>query len=147
MDNFLFLKNLPRKRFYLLFWHFLKTFWGKKKYHNFRRHFRSKILLNKRLSNLKKKLTHNYQIPYSKNFKVWTKLNNFLLNKIFVPILILFLWIRPYMLYTLGDGGFFFWKTPVDPGAGDLKTQNTQGPWHYGLDGEKKYFWPGLKTS
>ena len=42
------------------------------------------------MSDLNKPLTHNYQIPFSKNFKVWMKLNNFLLNKIFVPILILF---------------------------------------------------------
>ena len=42
-----------------------------------------------------KPLTHHYQIPYSKNFNVWTKLNNFLSNKIFVPILILFLLLRP----------------------------------------------------
>ena len=29
-------------------------------------------------------------IPYQKNFKVWKNLNDFLLNKIFVPILIVF---------------------------------------------------------
>ena len=90
-------QNFVLKKALLVILTFFKNFQRQKKYHNFRSHFRSKILLNKRLSDLNKPLTHNYQIPFSKNFKVWAKLNNFLLNKIFVPILILFLLLRPYL--------------------------------------------------
>ena len=43
-----------------------------------------------------KTLTYFYLIPYSKNVKVWSQLDNFLLNKIFIRILILFLCITPY---------------------------------------------------
>ena len=32
-----------------------------------------------------------YQIPYLKNVKVWNKFDNFLINKIFIRVLILFL--------------------------------------------------------
>ena len=60
--------------------------WGKKVI-NFNSNFRSKILFNKKLSDFVETFTYFYQIPYSKNVKVWTKLNNFLLNKIFVGIL------------------------------------------------------------
>ena len=42
------------------------------------------------LSDLVETLPHFYQIPYPKNFKVCTKLDIFLLNKIFVGILTLF---------------------------------------------------------
>ena len=42
------------------------------------------------LSNFVETLPHFYQIPYPKNVNVWTKLDNFLLNKIFVGILTLF---------------------------------------------------------
>ena len=63
-------KNFAPKKTVLVILTLFKNFSRQIKYHNVRRHFRSKILLNKRLSNLNKTLTHNYQIPYSKNFKV-----------------------------------------------------------------------------
>ena len=43
------------------------------------------------MSDFVETFTYFYQIPYPKNVKVWTKLNNFLLNIIFDPILTLFL--------------------------------------------------------
>ena len=42
------------------------------------------------MSELIETLTYFYQIPYSKNVKVGTKSDNFLLNNIFILILILF---------------------------------------------------------
>ena len=70
--------------------------WVKKSLIICSRHFWRKFLFYKKLSNFAQTLTHFYQIPYQKNFKIWANLNNFLLNKIFVPILTVFLWIRPY---------------------------------------------------
>ena len=64
-----------------LFKNYQKYYWS---------HFRSKVLFNKKLSDFVETFTYFYQMPYSKNFKVWTKLNNSLLNKIFVGILTLF---------------------------------------------------------
>ena len=56
----------------------------------FSSHVRNKILFNKKLSDVFKTLLHYYQKPYPKNVKIWAKLDNLLLNKIFIHILILF---------------------------------------------------------
>ena len=61
----------------------------------FSSHVRNKILFNKKLSDFFKTLLHYYQIPYPKNIKIWAKLDNLLVNKIFIYILILFFWITP----------------------------------------------------
>ena len=52
--------------------------------------FRAKILFNKKLFDLVETVTYFKQMPYSKNVKFLTKLDNFLLNNIFIQILILF---------------------------------------------------------
>ena len=50
------------------------------------------------MSHFVKTFTYFYHIPYPKNVKVWTKLNNFLLNNFFCPILTLLMsrWIEPF---------------------------------------------------
>ena len=55
------------------------------------------MLYYKKVSDLVKTLAYFYQIPCPKCDIVWTKLDNFLLNKIFVPILIVFFCIGPYL--------------------------------------------------
>ena len=62
------------------------------------------MLYYKKLSDLVKTLAYFYQIPYPKSDRVWTKLDNILINKIFVPILIVFFCIGPYVMKSrLGD--------------------------------------------
>ena len=69
-----------------------------KKYQNYQQsHIWSKISFLKKLSDLIETLAYYYQIPYSKNVKVWTKLEIFLLNKTFIRILILFC-TTPYVI-------------------------------------------------
>ena len=48
--------------------------------------FRAKFLFNKNLSDLIETFTYFCQTPYSKNVEVWTKLDSFLLNKIFIRV-------------------------------------------------------------
>ena len=67
----------------------------------FNSHFRSKILFNEKLFIFVETFTYFYQIPYPKYLKVWTKLNNFLLNIIFGPILTRFFCIWPYVGYAM----------------------------------------------
>ena len=61
-------------------------------------------IFSKMFFDLVETLAYFYQISYPKIFKVWTKLDNLLLNKIFIQILILFFCITPYLkekLYPL----------------------------------------------
>ena len=48
--------------------------------------FRAKFLFNKNLFDLIETFTYFCQTPYSKNVEVWTKLDSFLLNKIFIRV-------------------------------------------------------------
>ena len=72
----------------------------------------SKILFKEKLSDFIVTFTYFYQIPYPKKCKIWTKLNNFLLNKIFIRILTLFFRITPYVLSTLWcKTNIFVWNS------------------------------------